>query len=520
MATTFNTSKLGLFIVAGLGILFAFYAGNYVAEEDYTPIAAVLGAFVGLIVIFGFGRSIYLLIPVCWGLTGKISILPLPFDVRQLMVLAASGIFIADLIFKRRNRKQRHELIDLVLILNLLYLAITFFRNPVGVAALGGGERVGGRPYIDVILGVMTYLILSREIMPFTFLIKFPKWILATAAFCAFSGAVGMFAPGVGAKLAYFYSGFGPSGAVVGDVGSAAAIVSVGDTRIEFLAYPGTVLCLYVVSLINPLQLISPRNLGALTAYISAVVMVMLSGFRDGLIGIIMTTFAAAMLRDRFVGFVKLAFAIIVIALAGIGLSLTDLKLPFTFQRTLSFLPGNWDVAAVESAKDSSEWRVKMWKEVLKSDKYIHSKIFGDGFGLPRAEFEKQALAMKGGGSVYRGEMAAQEAFMINGDFHSGPLTTVRFVGVVGLLLFIPLIFMTSWYAFTMIRKTLGTPFQFCMLFVAIPQLSNPLFFIFIFGDYRTELINQLFTIGLLKMIDASLKDYKKRNLLMPKLLS
>ena len=521
MSSQINTRQIGLFILIGAGLFLAWFAGNYVADEDYLPIAVVVVSAVCLAIFFGLGRSLYLLIPVCWGLTGRINILPLPFDVRQLVVVAASGIFIADLIFKRRSRKQHfNKLIDALLILNLFYLAITFCRNPVGVAAIGGGERVGGRPYIDVILGVMTYLILSREIMPPTFFQKLPKWILATAAFAAFAGAVGMFVPAVGAKLAYFYSGFGPSGSVVGDVGAATGIVSMGEDRLEFLSYPGGVLCLYVVSLINPLQLISPSRFRALAAYSSGILMVMLSGFRDGFVSIILSTVASTVVRDRFVGFVKLAFIFIVIALTAIALSLTDLKLPFTFQRTLSFLPGNWDYEAVASAKDSSEWRFKMWREVIESDKYIHSKIFGDGFGIPRVEFERQMASMIGGGSAYQGEMGAQEAFMINGDFHSGPLTIVRFVGVIGLLLFLPLIFMTSWYAFTLIRRTRGTPYQFCMLFVGIPQLANPIFFLFVFGDYRIELISQLFTIGLLKMLDASLNDYQKRNFLMPKALS
>lgn len=511
MSSQINVQKLSLYFVIGAGILFAWFAGNYVAEENYFPIVAVLGSLGCLVVIMGMGRSIYLLIPIFWGLTGKISILPLPFDVRQLVVIAASVIFIGDVIFKRKMRKPQYKIIDLVLLLNLIYLAVTFCRNPVGIAAIGGGERVGGRPYIDVILGVMTYLILARERITQEFFLKLPKWILATAAFSAFAGAVGMFVPSVGAKLSFFYSGFGPSGSVVGQVGNALGNVQLGEDRLEFLGYPASVLCLYVVSMVNPLQLVSAAHIRALVAYSSAVVMVMLSGFRDMLITVILNTAAATVLRDQFVGFVKIIFAVISISLLGVLLSFTDLKLPFTFQRTLSFLPGNWDSLAVASAKNSSEWRLEMWKEVIKSDKYIHSKTFGDGFGIPRIEYEKQMAIMMSGGGGYEGELAAQEAFMINGDFHSGPLTTVRFVGVVGLLLFLPLIFMTSQLSFRMIRETKKTPYQFCMLFIGIPQIFNPVFYIFVFGDYRSELVNQLYTIGLLKMISSSLSHYRRQ---------
>lgn len=504
MSQHLDVHKLGLFIVIGLGLVFSWVAGNYVAEENYLPIAGVLGSLFVLTVIFGLGKSIYLLIPVCWGLNGKITVLPLPFDVRQLVLIAASGLFIADLIFKRRLQSRTFSMIDFWVVVNLLYLASVFFRNPVGVAAIGGGERVGGRPYLDVILGVFAYLILSRERVGVRYAMRLPKMILAVAGFGAFAGGVGMFLPGIGAKLSMFYSGFGPSGSVIGDEGSVLGDVSIGEDRLIFLSYFGTSVCLYVVSMLNPFLLFSFHHLKSLLCYISGIVMVMLSGFRDALILVILMTGISVYLREKTTGFLKMVFVggfILTITLAA---SYGGVHIPFTFQRTLSFLPGKWDENAVLSAKDSSEWRFKMWETVLTSDRYIRNKIFGDGFGLLRADFEIQASAIKGGGLAYGGDMAAQEAFMINGDFHSGPVSSIRFVGLVGLLLFLSLMFMTSRSAYLLIRKTWGTPFQTCALFIGIPLIFQPIFFLFVFGDYRQELVNQLYSVGVLKMLDVS----------------
>jgi len=105
MTSQINTRQIGLLFVVGLGLIFAMFAGNYIAEEDYLPIVVVLGFLIVLTVILGVSKSIYLLIPVCWGLTGSVSALPLPFSVRQLVIIAAGAIFISSIIFKRQSAK-------------------------------------------------------------------------------------------------------------------------------------------------------------------------------------------------------------------------------------------------------------------------------------------------------------------------------------------------------------------------------------------------------------------------------
>jgi hypothetical protein len=257
--------------------------------------------------------------------------------------------------------------------------------------------------------------------------------------------------------------------------------------------------------------LLSLHYLKSLLSYLSGVVMVMLSGFRDALILVILMTGTSVFLREKTTGFLKMVFLGGFILVMTVAASYGGVHLPFTFQRTLSFLPGKWDENAVLSAKDSSEWRFKMWETVLTSDRYIRNKVFGDGFGLLRRDFEIQASAIQSGGQAYGGDMAAQEAFMINGDFHSGPVSSIRFVGIVGLLLFIALMFMTSRYAYLIIRKTWGSPFQTCALFLGIPLIFQPLFFVFVFGDFRMDMVNQLYSVGVLKMLDVSFVGWFSR---------
>ena len=53
----------------------------------------------------------------------------------------------------------------------------------------------------------------------------------------------------------------------------------------------------------------------------------------------------------------------------------------------------------------------------------------------------------------------SQENMLISGDFHSGPVSTIRFVGYVGLALFFPLLVGIAVYAARLIKRAKGTPY-------------------------------------------------------------
>ncbi len=502
-----TSRQVGFFVLIALGLLFAFWAGNLVADENYLPLILTIGGLLAGWIYFGQGSSIYLLIPICWNLTGQIEALPLPFNIRELVIMLASAVFIAEFIFKRNRIKARYEMIDLWIWINILYLITVFFRNPVGINALGG-DRVGGKPYLDVALACAAYLMLSRFRITPRVSRKLPFFILGIVFFGAFAGGVATYLPDLGDKLGRLYSDFNP--ALLGLTPDSEVVA--GETRLIFLQNLGTTLVLIIVSGINPFQLLSPSNFGFLLSYLSGYILILFSGFRNAIVGSLLYTVVSAGLRERGLGLLKMAILGVMGVVLVIGVSYSPLQIPLTFQRALSFLPGNWDSNAVADAKGSSEWRFEMWKIVLTSDRYIHNKLYGDGFGFLRSDFEIMQNLNAGIGQGFGGDNAQQEAFMINGDFHSGPVSTIRFVGYVGLALFLPLLFMTAFYAYRIMRETYGGPFQFYAFFLGIPIVLLPLTYIFIFGDYRSDFSGILFNVGLLKMLSGSLSELKERS--------
>jgi hypothetical protein len=170
-------------------------------------------------------------------------------------------------------------------------------------------------------------------------------------------------------------------------------------------------------------------------------------------------------------------------------------------QRALSWLPGDWDEATVAGAEDSSRWRFEMWGWAWNDDRILRDKTWGQGFGLSIDDMNLIAssiLAGEGGGSRLGG--SDRENFMITGAFHSGPLSTIKFIGAVGLALYYPLMCYMAVLAWRLCKRARGTEAFTLALFVGIPIIYEPFNFIVVFGGLDSNYPQLLFWAGLLNM--------------------
>jgi hypothetical protein len=150
-----------------------------------------------------------------------------------------------------------------------------------------------------------------------------------------------------------------------------------------------------------------------------------------------------------------------------------------------------------------------MWKDAL-SGGFIKNKLLGDGFGFDRAAMNLIADQMQGGVGFVGG--TRHEAHMIRGSFHSGPLSSIRFVGVVGLVLILCLMGAVFRLALITAFKAKGTPYFPLALFVGIPFLWLPFHFIFIFGAFDNALKSLIIGIGMLNIIGKSIVTFGNFN--------
>ena len=133
--------------------------GFWIGDEAFLPLLLFLGIVATGAALLILRERIWVLVPCFWYLTGKLG--PSPFSVRELVVLTAFGFFVVFLALRVIRAKVKTELLDWLVLLNCGYLATVFARNPVGVSALGSG-MVGGRPYIDAVIGFLAFVILTR----------------------------------------------------------------------------------------------------------------------------------------------------------------------------------------------------------------------------------------------------------------------------------------------------------------------------------------------------------------------
>lgn len=499
---------LGL-VIAG-GILMAFLLGSFVAHGDFAKIGIFAAGTVAAAICLGLGKRVWLLIPLTWLLSGRISVLPLPFSVHDLGIFAAFATFVGLMVFKKLPPLDKFKKCDLLLFLNFFYLGSVYLRNPVGTQAMGS-EMVGGRPYLDVLVALLAYWVLHHVVLNGKEGKYLPFLMSLGATIVGALGILTMKFPSLVPIIAPFYSGI--------DVSTYMREQSVNNSSPEvYRATPllgfGTTVGNTLISYFRPQQLILFfRPFWSLLYYICFLA-ILLSGFRSALVGLgllsLLSSYFFGGLREMF----RMLFALLAGALVVVTAQSAGVYIPLSVQRALSFIPIEWDERAIHDAQGSSEWRFEIWKIALDGDKYIKNKTLGDGFGFSQYELQIQMQATWGGQGYIGGNEA--EAQLVTGAYHSGPLSAIRYVGVVGLLLFTTLLIATAFYAWEVIGLAKNTVFFPLALFAGLPAIYRPFEYWFIFGAFDSDLPKAIFTLALLNMAHRSLKGFSGKNLANP----
>jgi hypothetical protein len=471
--------------VGTIGLLCAVFLGEWIGEGRAAPLVLIAGSGAVIALIAGMRQHVWMLVPIAWGLTGSIYVLPFPFAVRDLVVMltaAVSCALFAMRIFKFRNP---WGWLDFILLLNLVQICLVFSVHPVGLRSLSS-ETVGARPYFNIAIATLAYLIVSNQILSGKLARALPILMFVPEAFVSMISLLVQIKPSLGFVLGRFYTGFLPP--IRSAASSPLQRVQIGSGKTLI-----TLLCSYF----RPLTLVSPARPIRVMLLILGFTLVLIAGYRSQLMAVIAVFVLASYFRG---GIRDLMFVLAGMVFAGAALVLINSvhPLPLPMQRSLSFLPGNWNAYAAADAAGSTEWRVDMWRDVSKSTRYITNPWMGDGFGFTRAEL--QAMERE----LYSTGQMSQEDFMIIGAFHNGPLSAIRFVGIVGLILYYALLLYSAVFAWRLIRACEGSEFYALVLFAGLALIWEPLNYTFVFGGYDSGLPNTIFAVGMLKLVQNS----------------
>ena len=491
-----DSNKIKIILVVILAAFGALYLGVAAATAQIEAVAWILGGLV-LTICLALGRRIWLLIPFMGALALSVRLpgKPSTILIAQILFIGFSTLL---LLMRRLPYRIRFTELEILAILLTIFVFQAYARNPVGLNIFGG-DTVGGRPYMLFIVNLMTAALLSGILIaPGEF-----KWVIRLSivggllSFCI--STIGRVIPSVGFLLGASYEDTS-----VQDHTSHGMKVDTGEaTREGFLGKFGRNLSLLISTFKSPLlacfhPLLAPVVLVSLAA-------AAMSGYRNEIAAVGMTYFIGVCYRGG-IAQVLSSSLVGLLVLAGLAALNAFMPLPPNIQRSLAFLPGSWEKRYIEDGANSTDWRVELWKEALISNRWISNRMFGDGLGFTMQELQYQISRQEGVAvQTLSGFDVHRDALLANGDYHSGPVQTIRTIGYAGLFVLLLFQVRLAVHAHRQIIRSRGTEWFPVALFIGIPLIWGPVFFVFINGTFTASSATLLIGTAMVRLLENNL---------------
>jgi hypothetical protein len=310
--------------VAILGLGMAFVMGSWVGSGNIMLPGLVIGASGGVAVLLVLGRHYWYLIP--FSVLSGLPAIPLggrTVDLVELAIAACSAIFFARLAMKR-ERLVPFRPTHTALVLSFAWICWIWYLNPTGLAALGSGT-IGARFYVKIILGFLAFLIIASQ-KPTEQDFRRLLWIVFVAV--VINAVYELFS-------FFMMGGMQPEDTGVG--------VLEEYTWHQTLATPSLMAAFLIFSYNKPSQVFGLQKPMLPIFYFLAFAIAAISGKRMIILLLLMVPLLSCLLNKEY------RYALLGLLVGGallFGLTLAQgsiLTLPFTVQRSLSWLPGEWD---------------------------------------------------------------------------------------------------------------------------------------------------------------------------------
>lgn len=474
-----TTDVIRRWITVGVCMVVAVVVADWVANQQLSMLAICAGVALTAFVAAGMQRSAWLLVLVGWYLSGNIYALPIPVATRDIAVLLATCAYLAHRILVGHSSRPSRNILGALVAMNCADIVLIFLKHPIGVRALGA-ETMGGRMYFTVFIAFCAYWVIVHLPESYKSVTRIPQWLIASTAFVAMINLAVYLFPSITLYVLPFYGAIDYTGYF--HTGSAEA----GVQRFKLLAPFGLMLVQVLAAYYTPRTLLNPLR-WRFYLFLLGLSCLFAGGFRS----MLLFAFGSLALASWFHrGWRELIVGGIV-GVAFFGLLTFGqgrfYELPLTAQRALAFLPGRWAEVIYDEVK-SSDSRFEWWRRVI-HEGFVHNWLLGDGIGVSQQDF-----ALLAGSNQ-------SEWFDITGGYHNGPLSTIRYAGVLGLILFYALMIAGAIYSTECVRRCRGTPLFPVAVFLAIQLIWWPIQFTFVFGGYDSAVPEQFFLVGLLCLV-------------------
>lgn len=336
----------------------------------------------------------------------------------QVVVILSLGIAIIE---RAINSEKRFISVPCMTWPLLYTIAMALFTaemtGGIGLHALGG-DTGGGKKYLNLFIGVATFFALTSRRIPK----ERRRFYIALYLLPGALAVLGDLFPFLPSPLNYINLLFPPTQQVMTDD------VALGTTRFSAFGSAAGVFAIYLIAKHGLRGIFRADKPFRFLGFIIFFSLTMLGGYRTVLITYIMIGGSLFFLEGLYRTRVMLVVILSLIIGGALASTFSD-KLPYTFQRAMSFIPGlKFDPKVLADAEGSKQWRETMWRDVWpKVPQYL---LVGKGYALSREDFQYM------GGGAFEGlgvgQDASQQGLAISGDYHNGSLSILMPFGIWG----------------------------------------------------------------------------------------
>ncbi|MEI9863125.1 MAG: O-antigen ligase family protein [Limisphaerales bacterium] len=372
----------------------------------------------------------------------------------------------------------------------LFFLAVILFTakmtGGIGLHSFGNATS-GGKKYVTILFGIVAYFALTAQRIPAARV----KLYIALFFLAGFSRAIGDLAAYLPRGFNFIFAFFPPSGynmeSSIGSMNFNARYAGLGA-----LGSAGVFMMLACYGVRGILLTGKPWRWVLFGLFIFCVP---LGGFRSGVLGVVLV-FTCLFFLERVYRTTLMPVFIFAGLIAVTLLIPFSEKLPFNFQRSLSFLPIKISTAARMDADASKEWRLELWRQAYPLvPEYL---LLGRGYRISAGDLEQSTNPIFQAGKE-------REAQIISGDFHSGPLSVIIPFGIWGVIavLWLWIAGLRALY----LNFRYGDPsFRVFNTFLLASFISSIVMFLFIFGGIEGDLANYVSILGLSISINGGIR--------------
>lgn len=476
---TSASSLLRSVLIYSICLPLAVFLGYLMAEPLTTTTFATVGFVLFFLMIPLFLRWHHIWLIASWNLGAVLFFLP--GRPAPWLAMSAVSLLIAVIQYILNRRLKFLHAPQVARPLIFLAVVVLVTMKCTGGFNLGifGSDLQGGKNYILVLGAIIGYFALTSQVIS-------PKragLCVALYFLGSLANAMGELAPVIAPSFYFIFLLFPVStegfAAIMNDPGASSG----GMARLGGLAVASTGIFCAMLGRYGIREMFSLRRMGQLAIFAFFIIISMFGGFRSMLM-LLLLTFGILFYLEGLMRSHLLPMFILLMGFGGAMLVPLADRLPLSMQRTLSFLPIEVNPIVRMSADTSTEWRLKMWHEVL--PQIPHYLILGKGYSFDYRDVELIKAAH--GDSIQGAEVA--------GNYHNGPLTLILPLGIFGVMGFL-------WFVVASIRVMHQNyqygPAEYRRLNRLLLSyfIAKVIFFFCIFGSFHTDLVSFTGLIGL-----------------------